>query len=254
MAARWLDNVGAGLKYLGEGFLQILYPKTCWVCGETFAGDSVTLCQDCQQKLTRDPMPHCPRCANTVGPYVDLSEGCTRCRDRTFVFERAFRLGPYGGLLRETILKLKNWSDETLAEIVGEVWAECGGGALAEARPDVIVPVPLHWRREWQRGFNQSDVLARALANKLRIPNLSRCLRRVRATPRQVSLTSPSERLENVKGAFQARAGFDLKGKSVLLVDDVLTTGATLNEAAKAIRALKPARIFVAVLAAAEPP
>jgi ComF family protein len=114
--------------------------------------------------------------------------------------------------------------------------------------PHVIVPVPLHWRRHWQRGFNQSEALARALAQRLGTRCRPALLRRIRATPPQPGCTPPQRR-DNVRGAFAARAGSSLPGQTILLVDDVLTTGATATEAARALQALRPARVIVAVLA-----
>jgi len=103
--------------------------------------------------------------------------------------------------------------------------------------------------RYWSRGYNQSEALARSLAKNLRIPCNPHCLRRSRRTPLQSLAATPVARRHNVRAAFEARRGTDIAGKVVLLVDDVLTTGATANEAAKAIRPFKPRHILVAVLA-----
>ena len=159
-------------------------------------------------------------------------------------------MGPYQELLRDVILRLKNSRHETLAEIIGNLWAYHLAPRLRDLSPQVVVPVPLHWtRRYWERGFNQSEILARCLAKSLQIPCYPHCLRRLRRTPRQTQQETPAARYENVRGAFKARSRYSLTGKSVLLVDDVLTTGATANEAARALRVLKPARIMVVVLA-----
>jgi ComF family protein len=115
-------------------------------------------------------------------------------------------------------------------------------------QPEVIVPVPLHWQRRWSRGFNQSEELARALARELKIPCRPAALRRTRATPLQTTSTI-AQRRANVRGAFAARDVKDIAGKTVVLVDDVMTSGATASEAARALRTLKPVRIIVAVLA-----
>jgi ComF family protein len=152
--------------------------------------------------------------------------------------------------LREVILRLKNSREENLAEIIGGVWARHMTLRLRELAPQAVVPVPLHWtRRYWERGFNQSEILARCLAKNLQIPCYPYCIRRLRRTPRQTYQTNAAARRANVRGAFQARSHYDLAGKTVLLVDDVLTTGATANEVARAMATLKPARIVVAVLA-----
>jgi ComF family protein len=115
-----------------------------------------------------------------------------------------------------------------------------------------VIPVPLHWRRRWQRGYNQAEALARALAGACGFPCRSHWLARVRHTPAQ-HLLSPSARRANVQGAFHARKRPELAGATVLLVDDVLTTGTTCSEAARALRDAGVRKVIVAVVARAEP-
>ena len=158
-------------------------------------------------------------------------------------------MAPYEGLLREAILRTKQWTGEDLAEVLGRIWAARMRDRLAATGADVVVPIPLHWRRRWQRGFNQSEVFARCLANQLNIPCLTRALSRHRATPHQYTQTSMTARRENVKHAFRCRNAANLADKTIVLVDDILTSGATASEAAKAMRAGKPKAIYIAVLA-----
>jgi ComF family protein len=235
-------------RSLGQGLLQLLYPGTCWGCGKLLSPDQGSFCADCHGALTCDRSATCPRCASTVGPFINLDGGCPKCRDVPRAFERAFRLGPYEGLLREVILRMKYAQGEGLAEMVGALWAEHGGQRLSEAAANVIIPVPLHWLRRWQRGYNQSEALARALAIALKLPCRPGWLRRKRSTPKQISQAA-SVRRENVRGAFQAHPRAGLRGQTVLLVDDVLTTGSTAHEAARALRQAGAARVAVAVLA-----
>src|SRR5581483_1459866 len=105
-----------------------------------------------------------------------------------------------------------------------------------------------HWTRTWRRGFNQSRILAYTLADFLGVPCRPGCVRRIRRTPQQTHQT-PAERWSNVRGAFRCRTGLDLRSKTIVLVDDVLTTGATASEAARALRTARPGRIIVAVVA-----
>jgi ComF family protein len=151
-------------------------------------------------------------------------------------------------LLREVILRLKYSSGEELAELLGDLWAENAASRLRELTADTVIPVPLHWWRHWRRGYNQSEALARALARELGLPCRPGWLRRIRNTPKQTNQT-PSDRLVNVKGAFKTSVTAAVKGKTILLVDDVLTTGSTCSEAAHVLRTAGAARVIVAVLA-----
>jgi ComF family protein len=143
---------------------------------------------------------------------------------------------------------MKHGPDELLAEFVAALWAEEVRPRLRALAAEVVIPVPLHWRRRLARGYNQSEVLARALAGALGLPCRPVWLRRVRPTPQQTRQT-PAGRRTNVRGAFRCRPWARLRGRTVLLVDDVLTTGSTCDEAARALRAAGAVRVVVAVLA-----
>lgn len=158
------------------------------------------------------------------------------------------RLGPYEGLLRELILRMKHGTGEQLAEMLAELWAQHSLHKLRALQADVVVPVPLHWRRRWTRGYNQSAALARGLARHLGLACRPGWLRRIRYTPDQTQQTAAARR-DNVRGIFQARPRSALQRQSVLVVDDVLTTGSTASEAARALKAAGAARVVVAVLA-----
>jgi ComF family protein len=186
-----------------------------------------------------------------VGPYALVEGGCTHCRQTTFAFGKVLRLGAYDGLLRELILRLKRQSGEGLAEVLAGLWAEHQASDLRTARANVVVPVPLHWWRRLTRGYNQSEALARVLAAHLKLPCRSGWLRRVRPTAQQTHQSSAAARKENVRGAFAARSCPGLKDSTIILVDDVMTTGSTANEAARALKAAGAGQVVVAVLARA---
>lgn len=252
MTVSWLDR----LTFLGRDLLigarHLIYPGCCLLCGQPLPAEQVHFCPLCRQALFADTESTCPRCAGPVGPYAVLDGRCNACRKESFAFERVLRLGRYEGLLREVILRLKNQTGEGLAELLGECWAKEAAARFAALPFDVIVPVPLHWRRRWQRGYNQSAALSRGLAASLGVPYQPSWLRRVRHTPRQTSRPTPAERKANVRGAFRARPETALRGRAVLLVDDVMTTGATAGEASRALRAGGASRVIVAVLARAQ--
>src|SRR5262249_51268765 len=153
-------------------------------------------CNACRTALTTDAQQTCPRCAGNVGPYADVADGCTHCRDSYFHFQHIFRLGFYDGLLRDQILRMKHASGEMLAEILGALWAEHLQKGWEGVNAQVVIPVPLHWWRRLKRGYNQSAALARGLAARLHLPCRPSWLRRVRHTPHQMGLAR-TDRLAN---------------------------------------------------------
>ena len=222
------------LRVLIEGILHLVYPATCFSCGSLLPSGQKDFCSSCHRELVFDPHRACRRCGLTVGPFVDTADGCVRCHNQRFAFSHVVRLGPYGGALREVILRMKHGSGEMVAEAVGDLWAARLAAHLQNMQPTAIVPVPLHWLRRLLRGYNQSDVLARALADQLHVPCRSSWLRRIRNTPSQTQQTLANRRV-NVKDAFRARSTQKLRGQTIILVDDVLYTGRTARAAMDAL-------------------
>ncbi len=238
--------VRSALHALGEP----VWPRDCLLCDAPLPPEPspVCLCPACQTALGSDAFPTCPRCASSLGPHVPSDAGCARCRNEKYSFASAQRLGVYDGLLREAILRIKNPRQETLAETLGLFWGECGRRRLLASNPQLLVPVPLHWRRRWSRGFNQSESVARGLSASLGLPLSTWAVRRVRPTPSQTTQTPPQRR-KNVAGAFRPSGLSLVKGLRILLIDDVLTTGATSEGVAVALLAGGAAQVDVAVLA-----
>jgi len=239
------------MRSMLQGLLHLVYPGACHVCDVPLPPGSLLFCEPCRKALTVDRHDQCPHCAGSVGPFARVADGCSHCRGISFPFDKVIRLGPYEKEhpLRDVILRMKHASGEGLAEVVGELWAESAETRLRALGADLVVPVPLHWRRRWWRGYNQSEALARPLAARLGLPFRPSWLRRVRHTPEQKGQSVGAKR-ENVRDAFRARGG-GLRGQTVLLVDDVLTTGSTAAEAARALRKAGAKRVVVAVLARA---
>jgi ComF family protein len=252
MTSTWLHQLTGAGRVLGRGLLELLYPAGCHVCGQPLAVAAAFLCSSCRASLFSDATPTCPRCAATVGPYAEVGGGCSRCRDEGLPFAAAVRLGLHDGLLRDVILRMKHHSGEGLAELLGELWAEHGEARLQSLGADVVVPVPLHWWRRWRRGYNQSAAIAHGLAIRLQLPFRPSLLRRIRNTPPQRG-QSAAERRANVRGAFRGRKGAIPRNQTILLVDDVMTTGATVAEAARALRAAGATRVVVAILSRPPP-
>ncbi|MGD8464002.1 MAG: ComF family protein [Anaerolineae bacterium] len=222
------------LAALGDAIADLLFPPHCVVCNQYGAW----LCSECQAQIDAVRPPICQRCGYPLSP-ANLSpagtSNCPHCPKAAPHLAGLRSFGLHDGPLRKAIHQFKYQHVQTLAVPLGEMM---GLGWQVLCPPgleiDVIVPVPLHTNRQRQRGFNQAAVLARQLGFQLDIPVFDNTLRRTRATAPQVDL-SLAEREKNVHGAFQA-TGRTLSGQCLMLVDDVCTTGSTLEAAAYALR------------------
>ena len=173
---------------------------------------------------------------------------CGHCQDGKYAFDGIVRAGEYESSLRSLILAFKFRERTELSNRLGQMLKQVFDGQRLDLDVDMIVPVPLHWRRRLHRGYNQAYLLSKAISAK-RIP-VSVDLARVRNTEQQWDLTGPQRR-RNVKGAFAVRKGHSFGGKTVALVDDITTSGATLNECAKALKQAGAKRVICVVLATA---
>jgi ComF family protein len=236
------------VRTFAEGAADLVWPRDCALCHVPLAPSlqECWFCDPCRTAVVGDDPPTCPRCSSTVGPHVDLTDGCGSCRGRRYRFDGVVRLGEYADKLREAVLYLKDARGEPLAEHLGKVWAAERGVRLA-TQPTLVTPVPLHWWRRIERGYNQSDAIARGIAAGLGV-RFAPTLWRPRRTPRQATHTA-TERWANVADAFRLRPGAVVRGERVLLVDDVLTTGATADAAAGVLKAAGAAQVACAVLA-----
>jgi len=239
---------------LARGAADLIFPNACLLCDAAEAGAEPFrhgLCSTCRVAVTADPAVRCPKCAATVGPHTDLKGGCPACRGRGFGIEAAVRLGPYEEPLRTGVLRAKGSAGEPVAEMLGRTFAEARATELRALNATVIVPIPLHWRRRWTRGYNQAAAVARELAAALKLPFQPSWL--VRTKPdEQHAQPSAAARAANIRGAFRVGRRASFAGAAVLVVDDVMTTGSTVAEAARVVRAAGTARVCVAVLARVE--
>ena len=215
----------------GRLALDLVFPPRCAVCGAMGA----FLCPACLESMPRALPPRCPVCWQP-GRFAS---SCTDCREQPPAF-RALRT-PYlmASAARGAVHALKYGHFSALAEEMGRLMAESVAGKDLAA--DSVVPVPLHSRRRRSRGYNQSALLAKAVAAVLGLPVDEGALVRRRARPPQAGAASAEERRRNVEGAFEARRG--LAGRRILLIDDVTTTGATLDACAGALGEARAASV-----------
>jgi len=206
------------------------------------------LCGDCRDKLPLIDWPVCSRCAAPVPEVEGVQLACSHCRADKLRFNGTIALGSYEGLLRQLVMRIKTDRDELIARTLVELaWRELEP-ALRNLQSDQIAAVPMHPWRRWRRGTNPPRTIAERLAEKLGVPAAGRMLRLKRNVPAQVGLSRPA-RFRNVAGEMAVRASYPLKGAHVLVVDDVLTTGATCSEAARVLRRAGAADVSVFVLA-----
>jgi ComF family protein len=202
----------------------------------------------------RKPQPFAAEyfCVDCHAPFVNRAplddEGrCALCRLGLSGFDAAYSFGEYDGALRKLIHLFKYSGVYPLA-------GELGGMMLSalprDVRYDVAVPMPLHWLRRWRRGFNQSELLARVAGRRLGVP-VRNAVRRRKSAPAQAGLTA-AERRKNVAGAFEVSQRKHVEGRHVLLIDDVLTTGATAAACARALKRAGATRVTVLTLSRAD--
>jgi ComF family protein len=240
------------LATCGRAALGLVFPWRCELCGIETAGQDGPFCAPCRDQLmiaaAVSRRSSCPRCALPVGPFADLHRGCARCRGRSQGFDAAMALGAYEGTTRDLCLRLKHERSAWLAAWMTDLLVEARRADLDQLPRDTwVVPVPLHWWRRLRRGYNQAEALAQGLGRRLDL-RVRKPLRRIKSTDRLARM-GVTERIEALRGAFHARPDARLKGKTVLLVDDVLTTGATSGAAARALKQAGAKRVVVAVLA-----
>ncbi|MGQ9696952.1 MAG: ComF family protein [Armatimonadota bacterium] len=215
-------------RELAHAVLDLVYPPVCCVCDRV--GDDY-VCQSCIQLVSPVPEPHCDVCGQ---PYV--LGICPECTAQPPAFLRARAAALFDGVLRDAIHALKYEARPNLAAPLGKLLSAY---VLAHPEPtevDAVVPVPLHRQRERRRGFNQSALLAQHIADVLGVPLLERVLIRCANTPPQVGLDR-AQRRTNVASAFQVPDTSQVAGLRLLLVDDVMTTGATCGAASEALLA-----------------
>ena len=248
-------------QWLGT-LLAVALPAVCPLCGQEIS-DSLAggLCRDCWSALTPWTGPLCSRCGLPLAgnPNVPLVL-CAECRRGEPQFDFARSYAVYGGSIRAAVLELKFHGRERLGRRLGELLLAPGQALAAMASsswPALVLPVPLHRSRERQRGYNQAELLARGLARAIQKTGgsadvVAHALTRERATAPQSGL-SLQARHENVRGVFAVTDPGRIGRRDVMLVDDVMTSGATTSACASALKRAGAERVFVITLARATP-
>jgi len=209
------------------GLVAFGFPSNCVVCRSVLEWPlGRPICEACWRSLPLIRPPYCPRCGLPYGPTVAAGV-CGPCRERRRRFRRARALGSYQDGLKETLHSLKFGGRPGLVSALGKLafdrWLRSGELEVGDA----VVPVPLHWRRRRERGFNQAELLGKVVARAAGKP-CCRALSKIAPRPPQAGLTATA-RSRNAAGAYRARLPDEFIGRRMLLVDDVYTTGATVE-------------------------
>jgi ComF family protein len=225
--------------------LDLLFPPLCIACREQVSESG--FCAACWSALVFLDGPGCACCGTPFAVALEGETLCAACLARPPAFTRARAILAYDQKSRGPILALKHADRLDLVPGFAR-WLERAGRELL-AETDLIVPVPLHRFRLWTRRYNQAAELARALSRRTGRPSDTQALRRTRPTPSQGAMVSARARRRNVMGAFQVPDASRVAGRNILLVDDVLTTGATVEAAARALKRAGAAKVQVLALA-----
>jgi ComF family protein len=246
-----LKTAGLGIHALRRAAGQFLWPAVCAICSSPIDEDSGNLCRGCWQSFSGAVgHDYCRRCGRQVSRYGIVNGRCGGCFEEALMYDGLCRVGFYDGTLKQMLAALKFQDKVELMDYIGPVLKQAFNTAGLDGKVQILVPVPLHWRRRFQRGFNQSYLLAKYLKNKSM--QISEELVRIRYTPHQWQMENDSQKRRNVRGAFTVRQGHPFAGKAVCLVDDITTSGATLAECARVLKEAGAQTVYTAVVAVAE--
>jgi competence protein ComFC len=236
------------MESVAATLFNLIFPDQCRLCEQPLKNLSrIPVCPSCLAL----PAPLVPEffCRACRTPFVDaypLDEYdlCTICRGSLVNFDTAYSFGSYEGPLRKLIQLFKYGKIESLARPLSRLLIRA---LPLDQRFDLVLAMPMHWRKRWERGFNQAELLAKPVARRSGL-KLSRHLRRAKFTAPQAGLTE-ARRRQNLEGSFHVRRPHEIQGKRLLLVDDVFTTGATLRTASAALKLAGAAHVTALTLA-----
>ena len=253
---RWVTRALVLADQAARRTVDLLFPPACPACGAS-PPDGLAqhlLCRDCLEACWPKPEPACRRCGVWLPVVGDQPLSCPHCaaRREPWPLNSVCFLGPYCDVHRDFVLRMKHRTHEELVVAMGRLLGDYCRVFFGDEAPDAVVPLPVPWRRRIAGAFDRCAILAALVAGELDRPY--RHILKYRRTPRKQGMLTPHQRRLNVRGAFTTRGRYVIKGKRLLLIDDVLTTGATACEAARVLRASGAARVDLAVVARAMPP
>jgi len=239
--------------------VDLLFPPGCTVCGSDFSDhvspreQHLQICRTCLDKLVHPAVKTCPKCGVTLPAVAGSEANCRSCRDHRYRFAGVVSIGRYEKELRDAVLRTKHAAEHALASSLARLLCEQTCERIADWQPHVVAPIPMHRWRRWVRGANHAATIGNELARQSRLKFAARLLVRVRNTKAQMDL-APTQRAKNVRHALRLSRSYSLRAARVLLIDDIMTTGATCNEAARVLLAAGASEVNVAVLGRADIP
>ncbi len=248
-ASLWKFTASAG------DLLDLAFPPACAWCGDHvwLGADRWMLCRNCIDHATPTLRPACRQCGIWLPVAVGRPLACPHCAARThrWPLKALVMLGPYSDFHRELVLAMKRRGGEALAVAIGGILGDRCQAEFSPGSFDAVVPLPVPLRRRLAGSFDRCAVLAEQVSRRLSCSD--RHMLRYRRTPHKQGLLTPHQRRLNVRGAFRVGARYGIRGRRILLVDDVVTTGATACEAARVLLRAGAKHVTLAVVARAMP-
>ena len=241
-------RVCRAVSEIASAGLDVFYPRSCAGCGGIPTGSGMHLCWDCLADSMFIKDPFCSCCGDPVAGAVYHAFECSWCRRTHPEFVMARSAVRYRGRIKKILAEFKYGKQCHLAVDLGSLLAGCVQAHFSDVAFDGVAYVPLHPRKGRERSFNQARLLAVDASRRLKIPVLHGCVKRVRFTSTQTRLNA-EERKRNVRGAFEVSMPDWTSGRRILLVDDVMTTGATVNECARVLMDTGALSVHVATVA-----
>lgn len=236
-----------------KSFINLFYPLSCYICRAKLSPlRDIPLCDQCLRGIQFNQSPFCRRCGTHLPAFSQKDAYyCKKCRTTPYYFKRAFSVCVYAGIVKQCIHLFKYKRKLALSKFLCRLLIDFTRSFIAIEKIDLIIPVPLHPRKLRQRQFNQAEILAQALSRAFNKRLKHNALVKIKDTPAQIDLPQAA-RIKNARGCFRVKNLPAVKDKNILLIDDVLTTAATVNECAKVLRQAGAKKIEVLTLARVE--
>lgn len=228
------------MRKMAERILNLIYPSRCAMCDALLERGGRYICKVCESQVQTVGEPYCMKCGKTLSH--EETEYCRDCLLHPHVFDRGRSLLVYDGPVRQSLYRFKYGARKEYAEAYAALTERGLGSFVKKIQPEALVPVPLHRHRYRMRGYNQAELFAKALGRRMGIPVASKMVQRVKNTLPQKELDL-SERQNNLKKAFKIN-GNDVKLNTIIIIDDIYTTGSTIDALAETFRGVGVQNIY----------